>query len=104
MPLAPLANTGYAGLAALLTAAKAAATRSAMPASPGSRALGGGAFFAFSDFTWGGRPACRALKNRRLRFVVYDTVFTVVVENHTETTECASFSLRYYDLIAHSVV
>jgi hypothetical protein len=44
MPLAPCADNGFANLAPLSAAAKSAALYSAMPASPGSRAFGGGAF------------------------------------------------------------
>jgi hypothetical protein len=47
--LAPLVDNGLTGHALLQAAANATALRSAISASPRSRAVGGGAFFASSD-------------------------------------------------------
>jgi hypothetical protein len=58
-PLAPLADNGFAGLA---LPQAAAAVHSAMPASPGSSAFGGGAFFPFSDLTRGDGAAVRPVE------------------------------------------
>jgi hypothetical protein len=60
-PLAPLADAGPTGPAALRGAAKTTPLRFAAPTKPAPTWSGGGGFLYFCDLSWGTWPACRAL-------------------------------------------